>query len=161
FDAAPAALRERPSRLQDIAALAVVKELLARDAALSDIVNFVDTYRYAQDTEQETQMAFKNPNDAYAEPQGEHTEGFEEDDVATDDSHAARLHALLSEHCPPEVMAQIGEILASIAGEAEEGEEDVEEAETGEDEDLDHAKAGGIDYKTVKRRDALQRQVNP
>jgi uncharacterized protein len=110
---------------------------------------------------QETQkMGFKNPNDALAEPQGEHTEGYHDEDVGTDDSHAARLHAILSEHCPPEVMQQIGQILSEIAGEAEEGEEDVLEAE-GEDEGLIHAKAGGIDYKTTKRRDALQSQDNP
>jgi hypothetical protein len=151
---------------RDKAVRAGLKEMLAQDASLAEMTEFLKTLNASgaegaaegfgeheddEDGEDEIPGAVTEPNAGL--PAG--AEGEEHGEEVATDEPAAAIHAILKDKCSPEELAQIGELLEKIAmPEGDEDDEDVEGEEhnepasgehEGEDEDSEEDTTEGED----------------
>jgi hypothetical protein len=119
---------------RDKAVRAGLKEMLAQDASLAELTEFLQTLNATggdgaaeeggefedEDGEDEIPGAVTEPN-AGVPPIGGEGEGEHSDEVATDEP-AAAIHAILKDKLSPDELARIGELLEKIA--TPEGDED-------------------------------------
>jgi hypothetical protein len=160
---------------RDKAALAGLKTMLAEDASLGEITEFVralsalETGGSAEGEEEEISEEFGNEDTeseddapgAIAEVNSGVPGAEGEGEEAASDEPAAQIHAMLKNKLSPEEMAQIGELLEKIAAPEDEGEEsdehDAEVTDKPEEENPEGEDEDEEDDMTTQDKDLVTR----